>query len=54
VKEIGPVHIVSLFCEPERVGFYSRNGFKPSESQVMMHLEVSGRGAPGSLDITVA
>jgi hypothetical protein len=37
VTAIGDVHIVSLFCEPERVSFYGRNGFQPSQTQVMMH-----------------
>jgi len=36
---LGPVAIVSLFCEPARVSFYERNGFQRSESQVMMHRE---------------
>ncbi|MEX0683228.1 MAG: GNAT family N-acetyltransferase [Dehalococcoidia bacterium] len=37
LEAIGDVHIVSLFCEPERVNFYARNGFRPSQTQVMMH-----------------
>jgi GNAT superfamily N-acetyltransferase len=52
VEALGPVHIVSLFCEPERVAFYSRNGFRPSKTQVMMHRE-PGDNAPGSLDRSV-
>lgn len=39
VEAIGRVHIVSLFCEPERVEFYGRNGFRPSETAVMVHRE---------------
>jgi len=31
------VHTVSLFCEPERVAFYERNGFSARRKQVMMH-----------------
>ncbi len=53
VRDIGPVHIVSLFCEPERVAFYSRNGFQASKTQVMMHREANSRGAPGALDIKI-
>ena len=52
VEALGPVHIVSLFCEPERVAFYSRNGFRPSKTQVMMHRE-PGDNTPGSLDRSV-
>ena len=37
VEAIGEVHIVSLFCEPERVEFYARNGFRASETAVMLH-----------------
>ncbi len=37
VGAIGEVHIVSLFCEPERVEFYGRNGFRASETAVMLH-----------------
>ena len=37
VEAIGDVHIVSLFCEPERVEFYGRNGFRASETAVMLH-----------------
>ncbi len=39
VEAIGDVHIVSLFCEPERVEFYGRNGFRESETAVMVHRE---------------
>ncbi len=39
VEAIGDVHIVSLFCEPERVEFYGRNGFRASETAVMVHRE---------------
>ena len=39
VQAIGEVHIVSLFCEPERVEFYGRNGFRASETAVMLHRE---------------
>jgi len=39
VQAIGRVHIVSLFCEPERVEFYRRNGFRASETAVMVHRE---------------
>jgi len=49
VEAIGGVHIVSLFCEPNRVAFYTRNGFKPSETNVMMHRE-PGADTPGALD----
>ncbi len=31
------VRVVSLFCEPERVAFYERNGFRASPKQVMVH-----------------
>jgi ribosomal protein S18 acetylase RimI-like enzyme len=31
------IEIISLFCLPERVAFYERNGFKVSRNQVMMH-----------------
>ena len=44
------VHIVSLFCEPDRVNFYARNGFRASETQVMMHLEPGAPGLPGALE----
>jgi ribosomal protein S18 acetylase RimI-like enzyme len=44
------VHIVSLFCEPDRVSFYARNGFRAGETQVMMHLEPDAPGLPGALD----
>ena len=44
------VHIVSLFCEPDRVRFYARSGFRPSETQVMMHREPGASGRPGELD----
>jgi GNAT superfamily N-acetyltransferase len=37
LEELGEIEIVSLFCEPERVAFYQRNGFSPSKTQVMMH-----------------
>jgi GNAT superfamily N-acetyltransferase len=37
LEELGDIEIVSLFCEPERVAFYGRNGFSPSKTQVMMH-----------------
>ena len=40
VEAIGDVHIVSLFCEPERVEFYGRNGFRASETAVMVHREL--------------
>lgn len=54
LESLGDVHIVSLFCEPDRVPFYSRNGFRPSGSQVMMHREaVPDDVAPGSLDRVV-
>ena len=52
VEAIGDVHIVSLFCEPERVAFYGRNGFKESTTQRMMHREPGG-GPAGALDRTV-
>ncbi len=47
VKQLGDVHIVSLFCEPERVNFYARNGFRPSKTQVMMHRELGSAATPG-------
>jgi GNAT superfamily N-acetyltransferase len=51
VALLGDVHIVSLFCEPERVNFYSRNGFRSSSTQVMMHRESATRDhPPGALD----
>lgn len=50
VQQLNDVHITSLFCEPERVDFYSRNGFRPSKTQVMMHRESDATGAPGALD----
>ncbi len=31
------IETVSLFCSPERLAFYQRNGFTPHASQVMMH-----------------
>jgi N-acetylglutamate synthase-like GNAT family acetyltransferase len=37
VDTLSDVEIVSLFCLPERVAFYGRNGFSASERQVMMH-----------------
>jgi ribosomal protein S18 acetylase RimI-like enzyme len=37
VKALGEIEIVSLFCLPERVAFYQRNGFKANSRQVMMH-----------------
>lgn len=40
MEQLGDVHITSLFCEPERVNFYSRNGFKASKTQVMVHREM--------------
>jgi GNAT superfamily N-acetyltransferase len=51
LEQIGDVHIVSLFCEPDRVPFYARNGFKASDTQVMMHREANADELiPGSLD----
>jgi GNAT superfamily N-acetyltransferase len=50
IAELGDVHIVSLFCEPERVNFYARNGFHASKTQVMMHREPGARSAPGALE----
>jgi ribosomal protein S18 acetylase RimI-like enzyme len=52
VEAIGDVHVISLFCEPERVAFYGRNGFKESATQKMLHRE-PGAGVPGSLDRTL-
>jgi ribosomal protein S18 acetylase RimI-like enzyme len=37
VKALAGIETVSLFCEPERVPFYERNGFKRNATQVMMH-----------------
>ncbi len=39
VEAIGGVHVVSLYCEPERVEFYGRNGFRASETAVIVHRE---------------
>lgn len=50
IAELGNVHIISLFCEPDRVNFYARNAFQASETQVMMHREPGGRSTPGALD----
>jgi ribosomal protein S18 acetylase RimI-like enzyme len=50
VEQLNDVHITSLFCEPVRVGFYSRNGFHASQTQVMMHREPDATGGPGALD----
>lgn len=50
MERLGDVHITSLFCEPERVNFYSRNGFRASKTQVMMHREPGSEAAPGALD----
>jgi ribosomal protein S18 acetylase RimI-like enzyme len=49
LEALGEVEIVSLFCEPERVDFYGRNGFRTSASQVMMHYE-AGKPSPGALE----
>lgn len=43
VAQLGSVHIVSLFAEPERVAFYERNGFRPSPTAVMLHREAPAR-----------
>jgi ribosomal protein S18 acetylase RimI-like enzyme len=37
MQALGNIEIVSLFCQPERVAFYQRNGFRAQQSQVMMH-----------------
>jgi len=37
LRKLSHIEIVSLFCEPERVAFYGRNGFSPNKTQVMMH-----------------
>jgi len=37
IEQLRDIEIVSLFCEPGRLTFYGRNGFAPSETQVMMH-----------------
>ena len=50
LEELSAAHIVSLFCEPERVAFYSRNGFRRSSTQVMMHREPGSALVPGALD----
>ena len=50
MEQLGDVHVTSLFCEPERVNFYSRNGFRASKTQVMMHREPGSEAAPGALD----
>jgi GNAT superfamily N-acetyltransferase len=39
LEALDGIEIVSLFCLPERVPFYERNGFKPSAVHVMMHRE---------------
>lgn len=53
VSQLEDVHITSLFCEPERVAFYSRNGLRASQTQVMMHREPGSGDAPGSLERAV-
>jgi ribosomal protein S18 acetylase RimI-like enzyme len=50
MEQLGDVHITSLFCEPERVNFYSRNGLRPSKTQVMMHRETGSESALGALE----
>ena len=47
LDQLGDVHITSLFCEPPRVAFYARNGFRPSSTQVMMHREPGSTTVPG-------
>jgi ribosomal protein S18 acetylase RimI-like enzyme len=37
LESLADIEIVSLFCLPERVAFYGRNGFKANDTQVMMH-----------------
>ena len=37
MEALKDIETVSLFCEPERVPFYERNGFKRNATQVMMH-----------------
>jgi ribosomal protein S18 acetylase RimI-like enzyme len=53
IDQLGYVHITSLFCEPERVNFYSRNGFRPSKTQIMLHREPGTESARGALDRVV-
>jgi ribosomal protein S18 acetylase RimI-like enzyme len=53
MEQLDSVHITSLFCQPGRVNFYSRNGFRASETQVMMHREPGSDAAPGALDRAV-
>ena len=42
VDQLAEIEIVSLFCEPERVAFYGRNGFEAHRTQVMMHRTSDG------------
>ena len=42
LRALQDVEIVSLFCLPQRVAFYERNGFEAHKSQVVLH-----RGAAG-------
>jgi ribosomal protein S18 acetylase RimI-like enzyme len=53
MEQLGDVHITSLFCEPERVNFYSQNGFRPSKTQVMLHREPVTDSDPGALERAV-
>jgi len=50
MEQLAGVHITSLFCEPQRVAFYQRNGFRPSQTQVMMHREPGSETVPGALE----
>ncbi len=38
-RELADIQILYLFCRPERVAFYERNGFVRHGRQVMMHRE---------------
>lgn len=53
MEQLADVHVTSLFCEPERVSFYSRNGFRASETQVMMHRQPGSAAQPGALERSV-
>lgn len=35
IEELGQIHIITLFCKPEREAFYGRNGFRTDRQIVM-------------------
>jgi GNAT superfamily N-acetyltransferase len=37
LEALSHIDVVSLFCQPELVPFYERNGWKPNRKQVVMH-----------------